>query len=129
MNSHRKSKIRFFSLLSILSVLSLISMGQTGPDTRGGQIGFLLPLIGLIITVLLVPFFKAYIASKSTERLKTLVFITTFYEWLGWIICITIIGIPIGFGLVLSAQTVRLLINIEDNTRQATKLLQSIQKS
>ena len=93
--------------------------GCMEPSGGGGNLGSL-PIILFIIIILLIPFIKAFQAAKEAKKLKTLVFVTTFYEWMGWIICCTIIGIPIGLGLVLLAQVVRLLIEIEKNTSKTS---------
>lgn len=62
-------------------------------------------ILPTIIVIVIIPFFKAFSAAKSAEKFK------------------------IGLGLVLASQTVRLLIQIEDNTSQATNLLKSLQNS
>lgn len=107
--------------------LSFFLMGQTGPVGQGPSNVFNYLLI--IIVIMLIPIFKAYNAAKSAQKFKTLIFVSTFIEWFGWILCITIIGIPIGLGLVLSSQAAGVLIQIENNTGQATELLKSLQKS
>jgi len=81
----------------------------------------LLVLIGIISVI---PIYKAFTASKQAEKFKILVFVITFYEWVGWILCITIVGIPIGLGLVLISQYIRLTIEIENNTRKTNELLE-----
>ncbi|GEM_PF-3573950 len=86
-------------------------------------------LLVIVIAGFIIPVVKAYHAAQQASEFKTLVFITTFYEWIGWVLCFTIVGIPIGLGFVLASQLSRVFIKIEDNTHQALKLLQSNQKS
>jgi len=77
-------------------------------------------VLGMMVVLLLVvfPIVKAYLAAKEAVKFKALVFVTTFFEWVGWIICITIIGLPIGLAFVLAAQSARVLIEIEKNTAE-----------
>ncbi len=80
----------------------------------GGGIMSFLPMIAIIAAIVLVIFFlpaiKAFSAAKGAKKFKALVFVTTFFEWLGWSLCITIIGIPIGLALVLAGQSGRVLV-------------------
>lgn len=105
-----------FTLLAVNGCLQPI-------DRSGGGGSFLGTLVLLLVIALLVPLFKAFQAAKETEKFKALVFVVTFYEWFGWVLCITIIGIPFGLGLVLASQAVRLLIEIEKQTRKTNSML------
>jgi hypothetical protein len=104
----------------------IMGMGQSGASRGSGGDHFGGPfLLVLLLIILIVPVVKAYNAAKQAEKFKTLVFILTFYEWLGWILCFTIIGIPIGLGFVLASQLSRVFIQIEANTHQTLKIMQS----
>jgi len=116
----------FICILSPFIMGMGCQFGQSGSSSSG--FGEFFPFIILLIVFLVVPIVKAYHAAKQADKFKTLVFITTFYEWLGWIICFTIIGIPIGLGLVLIAQLSRVFIQIEANTNQSLNLLKSRHK-
>lgn len=97
--------------------------GHGASQGSGSIIASFLPAIIIFIIVFLIPLVKAFDASKKADKFKSLVFVITFYEWLGWIICITIIGIPVGLSLVLAAQSIRVLIEIEKNTSETRNLL------
>ncbi|MBC2719703.1 MAG: hypothetical protein HGJ96_08955 [Desulfobacteraceae bacterium] len=128
-----KSRFMQRIILSVfICVLSpfIMGMGVGGHSSGsgGGGFGAFVPLIILLI-ILLIPVIKAYNAAKEAEKFKTLVFVTTFYEYLGWILCFTIIGIPIGLVLVLASQLSNVLIKIEANTSGTLTLLKSRQEN
>lgn len=78
----------------------------------------LVPLIALL-AALLIPLVRAVAAAKAAPKYKTYVFVITYIEVFGWIVCVTIIGIPLGLILVLGSQAARVLLDIEANTRLA----------
>ena len=47
-------------------------------------------------------------------------------EWFGWMLCVTLVGIPLGLALVLNAQCAQLAIRTEKNTREARDLLRQM---
>lgn len=85
-------------------------------------------LIILFFIANIIALILAIIKGSKAEKFKTLIFAMSFYEYLGWIICISLIGIPIGLTMVLTAQCVRLFIEIEKNTAGSKKLLEELKK-
>ena len=67
-------------------------------------------IAAIVLVIFFLPAIKAFSAAKGAKKFKALVFVTTFFEWLGWSLCITIIGIPIGLALVLAGQSGRVLV-------------------
>jgi hypothetical protein len=126
MKNHFVKRIVPYISIFILSPLIMGMGGRPGPP-RGG----IIPpgLVFILLIILLIPFLMAIKAAKQAEKFKTLVFIVVFYEWLGWILCFSIIGIPIGIGLVLLSQLSRVFIQIEENTSQTLKLLKNQQEN
>lgn len=86
-----------------------------------GSAGFFPLILIALFVVFLFPIVMATRAALAATKYKTYVFVITYFEWLGWVVCLTIIGIPVGLGLVLSSQAARILVDIEANTREATK--------
>lgn len=111
------------TILVLLSTTMCFAMGAPPQGPSGHSFMEFLPAIMLLLIIFLVPTVKAYLAAKKAEKFKALVFATIFFEWVGWIICITIIGIPFGLALILAGQSARVLIEIEKNTSETRMLL------
>lgn len=60
------------------------------------------------------------------RRHKTLLALTKLVEIAGWILCITIIFLPLGLWMVLYSQTVLVQVQTENNTRKALSILERI---
>ncbi len=104
--------------------------GESRPNAAGGSIlGSMGPALMIFLIIFLLPIVKSYLATKEAVKFKALVFVTTFFEWVGWIICITIIGLPIGLAFVLAAQSARVLIEIEKNTAETRNLVKQSLKT
>ncbi|MDE3032325.1 MAG: hypothetical protein KGI56_01550 [Acidobacteriota bacterium] len=77
----------------------------------------------VFFVIFIIPLIMAIRASIAATKYKTYIFVITYFEWWGWILCLTIIGIPLGLGLVLGSQAARVLVDIEANTRVAANQL------
>jgi len=83
----------------------------------------ILLLFGIFV---LVPIIRGLIESAKAKKFKLLVFSLTFTETFGFILCISIIGIPLGILLIMQAQKEKVNIEIEKNTSQTNEILNSM---
>ena len=117
-------KVVEYGIIHVVGILLLspnVCMGQEY-SSGGAAVSVIVPLL-ICFILFIMPIIKAYIIAKEAEKFKTLVFIKSFYESLGWLLCLTIIGIPVGLGFVLLARSCTVLIKIEANTSQTLTLL------
>jgi len=123
----KKEYMNIFSIFSLIILAFFLTgmatrpAGMAGGGNHDELLNIITPII-IIIIAFLTPIYKGYFAAKEAEKFKTLVFVTTYFEWLGWILCITIIGIPFGLGLVLVSQSAHLQIKslLEQNQKLET---------
>jgi hypothetical protein len=83
-------------------------------------------LLLFVVIFIGIPLIIAVIRAFQNKELRTLVFAVTFVEIFGFVICITIILIPVGILLILNAQHVMVHIKTEKNTRETNILLQKL---
>lgn len=74
-------------------------------------------ILFLMALFIILPTIKGFMAASKNIEFKVLVFTVAFVETFGFVICITIILIPLGMLLVLVAQNIKVNIQTEKNTR------------
>lgn len=115
------SKIMVAIFIFLPFILCLDGCAPQGGRSGGGVV----PIIIVSIIILLLPLILGIIAASKAPRFKLLVFVVVFYETLGWIFIVTIIGSPIGIGLILTSQLARLFINLEKDVNEIKNILNS----